>query len=194
MIEETSTSSEVVVTTTDNITDNAAEIVAMTITKSDDKTIGSANLRFENSTVRMAFETFVKNYKEPVCQFLNTFLKTEGVSSDAFIDVTDDTITVYQLAPDKGEVLLESPSGVTLGKYTSVETGSKYAVLEGGALWLFLKEGEGEPDIKVGQFKSLSDASKDWNSTSVEDTIKQVREYQTKLKENGRKKGDKKVD
>lgn len=169
-------------------------VPADAVTITEPKTVTSLNLTFENNIVREAFETFVKNYKEPICQFLNTFLKTEGVPVDAFIDVTDNTIKVFQLAPDKGEVLYENTDKVVvLGAYTDVKKDQKYAVLENGALWLFLKESEGEPDMKIGQFKNLTDAVKDWNSTSVEDTVKQVREYQDKLK-SGRKKSDKKID
>jgi len=153
----------------------------------------SENIQFENETVRGAFETFVKNYKEPICQFLNTFLKTEGYPVDSFISVTDDTITIYQTAPDKGEVLFreEGSTTLTLGGYLSIPVGSTYATIESGSLWLFLKEAEGEPDIKVGQFKNLNDAVKDWDSDSVKDALKQVREFQEKLK-SGRTKGDKK--
>lgn len=156
-------------------------------------TIGTSVIKFENETVRTAFENFVRNYKGNVEQYLNMVLGNDGVPVDAFISTTGETITVYQQAPDKGLVLAMGASGLILGAYLDVPNGELYGIVESGAIFLYLKEPKGSPDVKLGQFKTLTDAAKDWTSEAVTNRIKEVKDYLEKQK-SARENGVKKLD
>ena len=130
-------------------------------------------LNVEDSHVKYAVELFFENYKDQVKVFLDNVLRGETGSSDSeIIKGEDGTITIYRTSPDKGWVLAEVLAGeysapLAPQKYTELPAGIKYVLFDGDKLALFLKEPEGEPDLKIGKFANLNLAFEDLSSEDV---------------------------
>lgn len=122
----------------------------------------------ENERVGKAFATFINSQKENISGFVNTIISEDGTPSDAAIEVTDDTINVYQFAPDKGYVLGETAEGsklpVELIKYKDLEVGKKYLLNFKEFISLCVKTKEGKPDGVLGRFKTQNDAVENFNT------------------------------
>jgi hypothetical protein len=125
-------------------------------------------IKTENAQVNFALQLFIDNYKDSIVQFLNNVLKGETGYSDAFIAKdTDDSFTVYHVAPDKGYVLAESDGTVQLRAYTDLPEKSKYVIFDGVRLAAFYKTEAGKSDLKFGHFANINDVVKEINSESV---------------------------
>jgi len=133
-------------------------------------------IKVENKFVGDAIGLFFDNYKEHLATFLNNVLKGETGSADAFIAKDDKgLITIYQTAPDKGNVLGQVDGAVILTTYTALPVEAKYVVYDGQHLSLFLKQPEGVSDIKIGRFANLNDVVQQIDSESVKTTIDTVK-------------------
>lgn len=130
----------------------------------------------ETDKAKHALVQFLDNYKETIVTYINTIIGNDGTPVDAGITVDgDDNVTIYQLAPDKGYVLGEEKQGelpMQLKQYKNVETGDRYIVPEQDRIVLHIKTEQGKPDVKLGVFKTLSDAVTEFNSDSVKEVIK----------------------
>lgn len=133
-------------------------------------------VKVENKFVGDAIGLFFDNYKEHLATFLNNVLKNETGSADAFISKTENgVIQVYQTAPDKGKVLGQVDGTVILTDYTALPVDAKYVVYDGQHLALYLKQPDGQSDIKIGRFANLNDVVQQIDSESVRDTIATVK-------------------
>lgn len=181
----------------EQITDGGEDFAEVEVVESKTldapETISSSVIKFENDTIRGAFESFVRNYKGNIESYLNMVLSNDGVPVDAFISTEGDSITVYQQAPNKGIVLAMVGDALNLGAYLDVEDEGLYGIVENGSIFLYYKQPKGTPDVKLGQFKTLSDAVKDWKSESVTKRVDEVKEYLVKQK-SARENGVKKLD
>lgn len=133
-------------------------------------------VKVENKFVGDAVGVLFDNYKEHFVTFLNNVLKNETGSADAFITKSaEGQIEIYQTAPDKGKVLGQVDGTVVLTDYSNLPTDGKYVLYDGQHLVLFLKQPEGQSDIKIGRFANLNDAVQQIDSESVQDTIATVK-------------------
>ena len=134
----------------------------------------------ETEKVKKAFVTFIDSQKENIAGFLTTMLKDEGENADTQIKVEENEITIYQLAPDKGFVLVENnvvgELPMKLTKYKTIQEDIKYVTQEKDLIVLYIKKPEGVADIRLGVFKNLNDAVLNINSESVLNTIKMMKE------------------
>lgn len=131
----------------------------------------------ETEQVKSAFLTFIESQKEAIGGFLTTIIKDTGANADAQLKIEGDEITLYQLAPDKGYVLAETGNPelpIQLGKYLEVPAGNKYVNQEKDLTVLYLRKPEGVADVKLGVFKSINDAVKEFNSESVKTVLKNL--------------------
>lgn len=133
-------------------------------------------IKVENVAVRDAVVLFFDNYKESIATFLNNVLKNETGSADAFVRKnTNGQLEIYQSAPDKGKVLGQIDGSVILTDYSNLPLDAKYVVFDGQGLVLFLKQPEGQSDIKIGRFANITDAVTEIDSESVETTIQTIK-------------------
>lgn len=129
-------------------------------------------IRVENDKIKYALTLFLDNYKDSVKQFINNVLRNEeGACDSEILKKEGDIYEVYEVAPDKGWVLGEYLGVLAMKPYNEVNLGGKYITSGPNGLDLFLKEPEGQPDLKVGRFISLNDAVKELNSESVQQAI-----------------------
>ena len=135
-------------------------------------------LKAETQEVADTVKMFLTTYKEQVVGFTNQVLSTQGQKVDAGLKVVDNTITVYQMNPDKGFVLgeVDALPPLELMDYQYLPEGQRYVTIEGDRVFLFIKEPQGTPDPKIGAFKTLNDAVIEFNSESVKTALKQYSE------------------
>lgn len=127
-------------------------------------------IKVQTDEAQKALVTFFNNYKVNIGQFLNELIKANGTPVDAEVKVTEDTIEVFQLAPDKGFVLGEvddSEIPVQVMAYKNLAVNKRYLVQENDRIILYWKRGEGTPDVRLGQFKTISDSISAFNSEGV---------------------------
>lgn len=134
-----------------------------------------------NQHVKDAFLNFLTNYKDTISEYLNTVIANQGQPADAGVEVGDDgNVTLFQIAPDKGLIIAESPDAATplaIVRYKELAVGSKYLMPKGERIGLFMKTAEGEQDPYFGTFKNLNDVVKGLSSKEVADGIKQWNNY-----------------
>ncbi len=138
----------------------------------------------ETASTKEAFVNFLQNYKVQVAQYLNALIGNDGSPVDSsLVFNADGTITVYQLAPDKGFVLgaVDGEIPLQVMKYASLTEGQKYVIQEHDRQVLFVKEPKGSPDFKVGVFKTLSDAVTELNSDAVNKEVQNAKDRKAAL-------------
>jgi hypothetical protein len=143
--------------------------------------------RVQDAKTKQVVTLFFDNYKDSVVQFINNVLKGEGVPTDAFIQKGEDGIySIYREAADKGWVMGEADSALTISLYSKLEVGTKYVTTDGDKLALFVKEPDGDIDLKVGNFLNLNDAVDQLNSEEVKVAVDKAferRDAQKKVEE-----------
>ncbi len=131
----------------------------------------------ETEEVANGTKMFLTTYKEQLTQFLMTIITNEGKPVDPGVKVENGVLTIYEIDPDKGFVLGETEASteslpLQLMKYENLGEGMKYVSQAGDKLYLSIKEPLGQPDPKLGIFKTLNDAVSELNSESVKEQIK----------------------
>lgn len=116
----------------------------------------------ENEQVKTAVLSFIGMYREIFIEYLNQTLYHDGQPVDAGISLNEDgSIDVYQLAPDKGLVVVwtkeDEKVPVQFAQYADVPEDTVYVVQERDSSSTFLKTPDGEPDLKLGVFKRFPD-------------------------------------
>lgn len=144
----------------------------------------------ENEDTKNAFMSFVQQYKDNIAEFMNLLLKNSGHMADVGIKLNDKNILeITQISPDKGFVMadiLTTTAGVDgesveskevgIVKYSTVEEGDKYMVFKDGAIAVYLKDANGVPDTKIGNFKNLNDGVTMFNSPEVLAQLEKVKD------------------
>lgn len=155
-------------------------------------------IRVENEDTKNSLVTFIQQYKDNIAEFMNLLMKNNGHLADVGIKLGEDKVLeVTQIAPDKGWVLADIPSTsasengevvegkeVSIVKYASVAIGDKYMVFKDGVIWVMIKDENGVPDTKIGQFKNLNDGINMFNSPEVLaqlDRVKKEIKKETKI-------------
>lgn len=135
-------------------------------------------IKVQTEDAEKALVAFFSNYKVNIGQFLNEMIRATGMPVDAEVKVQDGTVEVYQLSTDKGYVLGEVAEGaeppVQLMQYSQLAVNKRYLVQENDRLILYWKRAEGTPDVRLGQFKTISDSVIAFNSDGVKGAMKQV--------------------
>lgn len=135
-------------------------------------------IKAETQEVANTLKLFITTYKEQVNDFTNRVLTSQGTPVDAGVVVEGDDLVIYQMNPNKGFVLgeitqtLPMDAPVAVMDYSTLADGKRYVTIEGDRIFLFIKEPQGTPDPKIGAFKTLNDAVKEFNSESVKTAIK----------------------
>jgi hypothetical protein len=133
----------------------------------------------ENDKIAEAFKAFVMNYRTNISDFMNQLVNNDGSPCDSDIIDEKGVITVYHIAPDKGFVLGEVEGEVPFQvmQYSTLADEKRYILPEKDRLSLMLKQPSGTVDIRLGAFKSLSDAATAWNSEPVKAKLAEAEQY-----------------
>jgi hypothetical protein len=137
-------------------------------------------IKVENEKIAEAFKAFIMNYRTNISDFMNQLVNNDGSPCDSDIVDEKGTIVVYHIAPDKGFVLGEVAEGKTpfqVMQYTDLADEKRYILPEKDRLSLLLKQPTGAVDIRLGAFKSLSDAATAWNSEPVKAKLAEAEQY-----------------
>jgi len=134
-------------------------------------------IKADTDAVKKSFISFVKSYKEAICDYLNLDLRDTGYLADSWITVENDELIAYQVAPEKGYVTGENQdkshgaSPWVIIKWDKLPEGAKYIKHIKSGLTMYIKSEHGIPDLKIGEFKSIDDAVVEINSESVKNAV-----------------------
>lgn len=131
-------------------------------------------IKCDTEAGRDAVAMFVKTYKEQMAEYVNLELRDKGQLVDSgFIIGEDGTLTLFQVAEDKGYVLahMDEVPYWEVKKLQNVGDDEPFIRMTKNGLTLFLKSEAGIPDLKVGEFKTIDDAVTEFSSESVAKAI-----------------------
>src|SRR5258706_2677144 len=109
-------------------------------------------IKCDTEAGRDAVAMFVKTYKEQMAEYVNLELRDKGQLVDSGFIVSDDgTITLYQVAEDKGYVLanIEDRPYWDVRKSSEVGMDEPFILMTKNGLTLFLNNWIGMPDWQV---------------------------------------------
>lgn len=140
-------------------------------------------IKAEDQITADVLKSFFSAHKNPVSMYINQTLGMQGQPVDAGVSVDEvGNVTVSRFTTDKGYILGEvdgvNVPSIALMDYNVLPVGKRYVNWETDRLYLYIKEEQGQPDVKVGAFQTLTDAVKQINSEAVNAAIKQLRDKQ----------------
>src|SRR5690242_4389583 len=116
-------------------------------------------IQADTTPVAEGLLVFLKTYRKSICDYLNLELKDKGQLADCGSIVDGNIIKFVQVATDKGFVLGETDyyeaggTALTVQKWSDLGVGKKYVVYTKEGLCCYLKEEDGIPDLKIGEYK-----------------------------------------
>ena len=132
---------------------------------------------FQNKVAKELFVTILEEYSSDITTLIASLaISKQYGSTEPFIDVVGDEVTVGTLQADKGIVIAKGG----FVNYTDIPVGEKYAqVTKIGnrtGLAVFAKSGEGNADVAIGLAPSVKEVFDEVNKEGVLDveTVKPV--------------------
>ena len=130
-------------------------------------------IKCETPELKEAMASILMMSKNQLQQHVTMLLERKGIASDTKIKISNDEITITSTTQERGMVLVSQGIGMEAVGHDTLPDNSKYMVVEGGRVRLYLKRPD-KIDIAIAEFEDLDTAIAGVNSNDVETAVSNI--------------------
>ncbi len=130
-------------------------------------------IKCESPELKEAMASILMMSKNQLQQHITGILERKGIHSDTKIKISNDEVTITSSTQERGMVIVSQGIGFEAVGHDTLPDNSKYMVVEGGRVRLYLKRPD-KIDIAIAEFEDLDTAVAGVNSNDVELAVSNI--------------------